>query len=585
MASQAYYMGVDVGTGSARVCLIDQSGVMVAVESKEIKTWNDKADFYEQSTEDIWASISYCSKTVIQRAAIDPALVKGIGFDATCSLVVLDEDTNEPISVVGPDFKEKNKNVILWMDHRPKEETKLINATKHNLLKYVGGSMSIEMEIPKVLWLKKNMPADLFARCKFFDLTDALTHLATGKETRSFCSTVCKQGYVPVGVDGSVKGWQEDFLTSIGLPELVHNDFKKMGGVDGVNGLWASAGEVIGSLSASAAADLGLVPGVKIGSGVIDAYAGWIGSVGAKIQWDPQYLDQSHSEDDEEQVFHRLAVVAGTSTCHLVMSKDPVYVQGIWGPYRDVLLKDRWLAEGGQSTTGALLHNVLTTHPSYSIALEKAKNKNQNIFDFLNLHLEELRVKEKAPTISYLARHLFFYGDKHGNRSPIADPSMRGSIVGLSMDSSIDDLALQYYAAMEFIGQQTRHIIETLNNAGHKITSIFMSGGQCKNEVLMHLIANATMLPVAIPRYIQDAVVLGAAMLGAKAATEDENGNTEGLWTIMARMSQSGKVVLPTDDENEKRLLGAKYKIFLQMAEAQQAYRKSVDEAIGEWKA
>lgn len=94
--------------------------------------------------------------------------------------------------------------------------------------------MSIEMEIPKVLWLKKNMPADLFARCKFFDLTDALTHLATGKETRSFCSTVCKQGYVPVGVDGSIKGWQEDFLTSIGLPELVHNDFKKMGGVNGV---------------------------------------------------------------------------------------------------------------------------------------------------------------------------------------------------------------------------------------------------------------------------------------------------------------------------------------------------------------
>jgi ribulose kinase len=46
MASQAYYMGVDVGTGSARVCLIDQTGVMVAVESKEIKTWNEKADFY-----------------------------------------------------------------------------------------------------------------------------------------------------------------------------------------------------------------------------------------------------------------------------------------------------------------------------------------------------------------------------------------------------------------------------------------------------------------------------------------------------------------------------------------------------------
>ena len=94
--------------------------------------------------------------------------------------------------------------------------------------------MSIEMEIPKVLWLKNHMPKELFDRCRFYDLPDALTHIATGNETRSFCSVVCKQGYVPVGVDGSVKGWQEDFLTEIGLEELCQDNFKRMGGVDGV---------------------------------------------------------------------------------------------------------------------------------------------------------------------------------------------------------------------------------------------------------------------------------------------------------------------------------------------------------------
>jgi len=118
-------------------------------------------------------------------------------------------------------------------NQRPKEETKIINGTGHNLLKYFGGRMSIEMEIPKVLWLKNNMPADLFARCKFYDLPDALTHIATGRETRSFCSTVCKQGYVPVGVDGSVKGWQEDFLKEIGLEVLAQDNYRKIGGVNG----------------------------------------------------------------------------------------------------------------------------------------------------------------------------------------------------------------------------------------------------------------------------------------------------------------------------------------------------------------
>lgn len=93
--------------------------------------------------------------------------------------------------------------------------------------------MSIEMEIPKALWLKNNMPKELFDRCKFYDLADALTHLATGNEKRSFCSVVCKQGYVPVGVDGSIKGWQPDFLNAIGLEDLAADNFKRMGGVNG----------------------------------------------------------------------------------------------------------------------------------------------------------------------------------------------------------------------------------------------------------------------------------------------------------------------------------------------------------------
>lgn len=168
---------------------------------------------------------------------IDPESIRGIGFDATCSLTVFSEDTDEPISVTGPNFDNadgNDRNVILWLDHRPVEETDKINATDHNLLRYVGGKMSIEMEIPKVLWLKNHMPKELFDKCKFYDLTDALTHMATGNETRSFCSVVCKQGFVPVGVDGSVKGWQEDFLKEIGLEDLCEDNFKRMGGVDGV---------------------------------------------------------------------------------------------------------------------------------------------------------------------------------------------------------------------------------------------------------------------------------------------------------------------------------------------------------------
>ncbi|KAK4186577.1 Nup93/Nic96-domain-containing protein [Podospora australis] len=584
---QDHYIGIDVGTGSARACIIDATGEIKALASHDIKLWQPSSyggSHYasEQSTTDIWQAICYCVRQIISESKIDTTTMKGIGFDATCSLAVFTHDTDEPVPVTGPDFSNdgNDRNVILWLDHRPLAEAEKINDTKHNLLRYVGGTMSVEMEIPKVLWLKNNMPPELFDRCKFYDLADALTHIATGNETRSYCSAVCKQGFVPVGVDGSVKGWQEDFYETIGLGDLARDDFKRVGGVNGVSGSFLSAGELVGGLSEKAAKELGLPAGIAIGSGVIDAYAGWIGTVGAKVKLSPDHLDDSVALNDVSQAFTRLASVAGTSTCHLAMSKEPVFVPGVWGPYRDVLIPDFWMAEGGQSATGELMKHMLETHAAYDDTLKEAKDAGKNIYDYLNGHLRHLAETTEAPSISYLVRHFFFYGDLWGNRSPIADPNMRGAIIGMSSDKSKDGMALLYYSTMEFIALQTRQIVETMNKAGHSILSIFMSGSQCQNEILMDLIATACDMPVLIPRYVNAAVVHGAAMLGAKAASAKENGETEPLWDIMDRMSKPGKVVRSKNDPAEKKLLDAKYEVFLDQCRTQQEYRRKIDEAL-----
>ena len=310
---------------------------------------------------------------------------------------------------------------------------------------------------------------------------------------------------------------------------------------------------------------------------MIDAYAGWIGTVGAKVDLRKDQIDSHAAANDQSQAFTRLAAVAGTSTCHLVMSKDPVFVNGVWGPYRDSIIPDFWMAEGGQSATGELLKHMLEIHPAHSEAASTAKSKYKNIYDYLNAHLEEMQSKAKVASISHLGRHFFFYGDLFGNRSPIADPTMSGSVVGLSSDKSVDSLALHYYATMEFIALQTHQIISTMNKAGHHINSIFMSGSQCQNALLMDLIATACAMPVVIPEYVHAAVCHGAAMLGAKAASADKDGKTEDLWSIMDRMSKPGKVVQPMDDQKVKKLLDVKYKVFLELCDRQREYRKMVD--------
>ncbi|KAH3664379.1 hypothetical protein WICMUC_005764 [Wickerhamomyces mucosus] len=515
-----FYVGVDVGTGSARAAVVDSVGNILSMAERPIARQELKPDYITQSTTEIWNAISYCVKSSVRDAGVDIEQILGIGFDATCSLAVINESDDEPFGV-GPDFNNNDQNIILWMDHRAVDETKEINATGDVSLKYVGGTMSIEMELPKIKWLKHNLPEERFQEAKFYDLADFLTHKATGSEARSFCSTACKQGFVPPGVETSKHGWSKDFLEKVKLPELVEDNFRRLGGAPGLGGTWLSAGEVVGPLNAKAAEDLGLTSNCLVGSGVIDAYAGWVGTVAAQTDIPiPSLIESNESKVGIDKSAGRLAAVAGTSTCHIALSRDPIFVEGVWGPYRDVIAPGFWLAEGGQSCTGALLAHVLNTHPAYSELARLADASNVSKFDYLNARLEALSLERNARSVVALAKHLFFYGDYHGNRSPIADPRMKAAIVGQSMDTSVDDLAVTYLAACEFIAQQTRQIVEKMTSAGHHLTSIFMSGGQCRNGLLMRLLADCTGLPIVIPRYIDAAVVFGAALLGAVAAKE-----------------------------------------------------------------
>ena len=270
--------------------------------------------------------------------------------------------------------------------------------------------------------------------------------------------------------------------------------------------------------------------------------------------------------------------MAGTSTVHILVSKESCFVKGIWGPYPDSIIPGFYTVSGGQTATGLLLQHVLETHPAHAQVRSLAGSEKSNIFDFLNVHLENMRIKSSSPNITHLGRHTFFYGDHFGNRSPYGDATMRGAIVGLNGEQTMDDLAILYYCAMEFLALQTRQIISEMNNAGHQIKSILMSGSQCQNATLVGLIAAACNMPVVTAKYTHAAVSYGAALLAVKPGTLDADGKTEDLWSIMQRLSRPGIVFKPTVDEYVKRLLDVKYDIFLELAERQRVFRTMIDD-------
>ncbi|XP_011238947.1 FGGY carbohydrate kinase domain-containing protein isoform X19 [Mus musculus] len=428
-----YYVGIDVGTGSVRAALVDQRGLLLAFAEQPIKKWEPQFNHHEQSSEDIWAACCLVTKEVVQ--GIDAHRIRGLGFDATCSLVVLDKEFHPlPVNHEG----DSSRNVIMWLDHRAVSQVHRINETKHRVLQYVGGVMSVEMQAPKLLWLKENLREICWDKAgHFFDLPDFLSWKATGVTARSLCSLVCKWTY------SAEKGWDDSFWKMIGLEDLIDDNYSKIGNLVLLPGAALGIG-----LTPEAARELGLPSGIAVAASLIDAHAGGLGVIGADVR--------GHGLTCEGQpVTSRLAVICGTSSCHM-------------------------------------------------------------------------------------------------------------GVTGLTLSQDLDDLAILYLATVQAIAFGTRFIIETMEAAGHSLSTLFLCGGLSKNPLFVQMHADITGMPVVLSQEVES-VLVGAAILGACAS-----GDFTSVQEAMARMSKVGKVVFP--EHADKKYYDKKYQVFLRMVEHQKEY-------------
>jgi len=537
-----YYLGIDVGTGSARAGLFDENGKLIANQSQAIEAWKPEPNFVEQSSEDIWNAICKCTKAVLAESKVNPSDVKGMGFDATCSLVLIDEE-DKPVTV-SPSGSD-NQNIVVWMDHRALKETETINQLgDYPVFEFVGGKISPEMQTPKLLWLKKNLP-DSWSRAKhFFDLPDYLTYRATGDATRSLCSMTCKWTYLAHEAEAGNSGWNEDFFKAAGLSDLAEENFDRIGTKI------RPMGESVGNgLTEQSANDLGLVKGTAVGVSIIDAHAGGIGMIGMA------------EASEQPNLNNRLALIGGTSSCHMAVAEDKRPISGIWGPYFSSMVPGLWLNEGGQSATGALVDHVIFNHGATDHAVKLAAEQGVTIYEFLNNKLKDLAGDEP---LHKLTEELHVCPYFHGNRSPRANPHLVGMISGLHLSATIDDLALLYLATIQAIAYGTRHIIEEMNQAGYQIDTLTCCGGGTKNPVFLQQHADITQCRLLLPDE-PEAVILGSAMLGAVAA-----GSHDSLQSAMSEMSKPGKIIEP--DSDAKAYHDSKYKIFHRLYADQIAY-------------
>ena len=544
-----YYVGVDVGSGSARAGVFDEHGNRAGMASKAIQTWKPQHDFVEQSSDDIWAACAFSVKAALQQAGVKAEDVHGVGFDATCSLVLLDAD-DQPVTV-SPTGKPE-QNVIVWMDHRAMVEAAEINATGDEVLKYVGGVISPEMETPKLLWLKRHLPQSFDKAARFLDLPDFLTYRATGVDTRSHCTTVCKWTYLGHEAGGA-GAWSKAYFERIGLGELLADGARRIGS------RVLPLGERVGALTDRAARELGLTAGTAVGVSIIDAHAGGIGLLGTTTDGAPL------READLDQ---RLALIGGTSSCHMAVSKQARFVPGVWGPYYSAMLPGLWLTEGGQSATGALIDATVFGHARGPELAARAEAEGTTVYALLNAVLDQMAASPGVQFPAELGRDLHVEPDHHGNRSPRADATLRGMVSGLSLNSDVEALARLYLATIQGIAYGTRDIIEAMNRQGYRIDTLLATGGDTKNPVFVREHADATGCRVVLPAE-PEAVLLGAAILGAVAA-----GDHPSVLGAMGAMSHAGRVVAPNTEL--RGFHDRKFGVFQAMYRHQLEYRASM---------
>ena len=244
-----YYIGVDLGTSAVKLLLMEESGKIEKIVSREYPLYFPHPGWSEQNPED-WMKEAMAGIKELT-SEIDRSQVAGIGCGGQMhGLVTLDEEDH----VIRP--------AILWNDGRTGAETEYLNTVigKDKLSQYTANIAFAGFTAPKILWMKKNEPEN-FAKVKKIMLPkDYLAYCMTG----SFCTDLSDASGMLL-LDVKNRCWSKEMLEICGITE---EQLPKL----------YESWQVVGTLKPEIASELGLSAYVKFVAGAGDNAAAAVGT-------------------------------------------------------------------------------------------------------------------------------------------------------------------------------------------------------------------------------------------------------------------------------------------------------------------
>ena len=454
----AVVAGVDFGTQSVRVAIVDSDRGMLAAGVAEYPVNRDRSDpdFATQSHADHMDALVLATRAAVREARVRAADVEAIALDTTGSTVIPVDEHLEPLG-----------DYYLWADHRAKDEAALITETAHRLrlpaIEYCGGVYSSEWGFAKLLhWLRHN-PERRARFATALEHCDMVAAVLCGiTDPREVPRSVCAMGHKWLWSESLGGLPPEEFLCAVD---------PLLGGVrDKLAGKYRTSNHIAGHLSPEWAERLGLRAGMPVPVGAFDAH--W-DAIGAGV----------HEGD--------VVNVIGTSTCIIAIAKNADCVPGVCGVVNGSVHPDYVGVEAGLSAVGDIFEAI-------------ARRAGQSLKD-LSAGLDGHRAGQTG---------LLRMSWDNGDRTVLVNPNLGGVTLGWNLAHDARD---ELFAAIEGTAFHTRVVLDRMAEHGVPIRRVINGGGvPQRNEVLNRVYANVLGLPVLVPE--RPITSLGSAIFAFLAA-------------------------------------------------------------------
>lgn len=237
-----YLLGVDFGGGASKATLLSTDGVIVATNSVEYPSHYPQAGYVEQNPQDWYDATKENIAALLKKSAVNPTDILAVSFDAaTHTAVLLDDDFN----VVRPS--------IYWSDSRATKESAYLRENyKDLILSQALHSPDTIWTLPQLMWLRDNQPDVWQKVTRILFPKDYVRYLFTGVYCTDYIEAEGSMLF-----DFNTLSWSPELCSLLGF------DIQKLPPV-------VAPTDIVGTVTAAAAADTGLAEGTKVVCGTTD---------------------------------------------------------------------------------------------------------------------------------------------------------------------------------------------------------------------------------------------------------------------------------------------------------------------------